>query len=129
MNIECSFGFLVARWGVLWRPLRSALMHNICTIRAVVALHNWCQARHAPVLMSAGGGEHSVPISERPYLSHGEHGVPCYMLAGNSALQGQRTEPHMVSLRRHLATEIELMGMERPCVSVELFFADSLLQQ
>jgi hypothetical protein len=127
MNIECSFGLLVARWGVLWRPLRSTLQHNILTIRAVVALHNWCQQRNAPVLIAAGGGERGVALHERPHLS--ENGVPSELLTGHRALAGQRAEPRMISLRRQLAADIERLGMQRPCVSVASMFAEGLFME
>jgi hypothetical protein len=47
INIECAFGMLVARWGVLWRKIDVALervpliigvclkLHNLCTVHAL----------------------------------------------------------------------------------------------
>jgi hypothetical protein len=58
MNIEC--------WGVLLQPLGSTLQHNILIIRAVVALHTWCQVLNEPVLVAGGGGQRGVPLEERP---------------------------------------------------------------
>jgi hypothetical protein len=40
MNIKCTFGLLVTRWGVLWSPLQSSMTHNVMTILALAVLHN-----------------------------------------------------------------------------------------
>jgi hypothetical protein len=42
MAVERSFGILVARWGVLWRPLRSSLETSVQTVRACMILHTYC---------------------------------------------------------------------------------------
>ncbi len=64
MNIKCMFGLLVTRWGVLWRPLRSSIAHNILTIRALAALHNWCQDQRAIPVCAPGGGQHGVSMDD-----------------------------------------------------------------
>lgn len=42
MAIERSFGILVARWGILWRPLRTSLQQSVQIIRACMLLHTYC---------------------------------------------------------------------------------------
>jgi hypothetical protein len=42
IRIEMSFGLLVARWGILWRPMRVSLRHVPHVVHAVVRLHNLC---------------------------------------------------------------------------------------
>lgn len=42
MSIERAFGICVARWGVLWRPLRTSLTHSVQIIRACMLLHTYC---------------------------------------------------------------------------------------
>ena len=42
MHIEWSFGMLVARWSILWRPLQFALRTNIRTVQIAILLHNYC---------------------------------------------------------------------------------------
>lgn len=42
INIECSFGILVARWGILWRPLRFNLENSAKIIVCCATLHNFC---------------------------------------------------------------------------------------
>lgn len=43
--IEQTFGILVARWGILWSPLRYSLVTNILIIEACIKLHNYIIAR------------------------------------------------------------------------------------
>ena len=41
ISIECCFGELHQRWGILWRPLRFNLSKNIIVIDAGMRLHNY----------------------------------------------------------------------------------------
>ncbi len=105
MNIECSFGLMVARWGGMWRPLHSTMERNILTIRAVVVLHNWCQHHQAIPITAPGGGRRGVGLEERPFIN--QAGAPVEMLAGDAGPANARTEPAMSAQRRVLAAEIE----------------------
>lgn len=42
MHIEQAFGTMIARWGILWRPLRYSLSHNIRVVELAMCLHNFC---------------------------------------------------------------------------------------
>ena len=42
MAIECAFGILVKRWGVLWRPSCVRFDRRAALISACVRLHNFC---------------------------------------------------------------------------------------
>ena len=42
INIECAFGMLHARWGILWKPIRIRLDRIPTIIGALVVLHNMC---------------------------------------------------------------------------------------
>ena len=42
MPIECAFGILLQRWGVLWRPLRCRFDRRAKLIGACIRLHNLC---------------------------------------------------------------------------------------
>lgn len=39
--VECAFGEIDMRWGVLWRPLKFTLKHNCQVIDACMRLHNF----------------------------------------------------------------------------------------
>ena len=38
--IECAFGMMVARWGILWRPLRISL-RRVLLLKCCMKLHNY----------------------------------------------------------------------------------------
>ena len=42
MAIECTFGILVRRWGLLWRPLSMHFSRRAPLILAPMRLHNFC---------------------------------------------------------------------------------------
>ena len=42
MPIECAFGILIRRWGILWRPLQVAFASRAPLIAALMKLHNYC---------------------------------------------------------------------------------------
>ena len=42
MPIECAFGILIRRWGVLWRPLTQRFESRAPLIVALMHLHNFC---------------------------------------------------------------------------------------
>ena len=42
MAIECAFGILVRRWGVLWRALDVKFARRAPLIIALMRLHNYC---------------------------------------------------------------------------------------
>lgn len=39
--VECAFGEIDLRWGILWRPLQFRLKHNVNVIDACIRLHNF----------------------------------------------------------------------------------------
>ena len=39
--VECAFGEIDLRWGILWRPLKFTLQHNCFVIDACMRLHNF----------------------------------------------------------------------------------------
>ena len=42
ISIECCFGELVRRWGILWRPLEMGLEKRAAVIGCCIRLHNYC---------------------------------------------------------------------------------------
>ena len=41
MHLEQSFGMLISRWGVLWRPLKFSVRRNIRAVHLCMVLHNF----------------------------------------------------------------------------------------
>ena len=46
MPIECAFGIIYQRWGVLWRPLRYRFDRRAPLVGACIRLHNFCIDQH-----------------------------------------------------------------------------------
>lgn len=42
INIKCSFGALIRRWGILWRPLEMEILKGSAVIGCYIGLHNYC---------------------------------------------------------------------------------------
>jgi hypothetical protein len=42
MPIECAFGILIRRWGILWRPLEVQFRRRAPLIKCCMLLHNYC---------------------------------------------------------------------------------------
>ena len=42
MPIECAFGILIRRWGILWRPLACKFEQRAALIGCLMRLHNFC---------------------------------------------------------------------------------------
>ena len=57
INIECAFGMLHARWGILWKPIQIRLDRFPTLIGALVVLHNMCiddqGSQHSPSMDGA----------------------------------------------------------------------------
>ena len=55
INIECTFGIFVRRWGILWKPLAFDLDFTFELIHALCRLHNFCCRRNTPALSQSSG--------------------------------------------------------------------------
>lgn len=42
MPIECAFGILYKRWGLLWRPMIRDFASRSATVSCLIRLNNWC---------------------------------------------------------------------------------------
>ena len=49
INVECAFGELVRRWGILWRPLEMHFEERAAVIGCCCRLHNYCINRRLPL--------------------------------------------------------------------------------
>jgi hypothetical protein len=62
IRIENAFALLVARWGILWRPLRVKLKHQPNLIKCLFKLHNFCiDEKEAQPCMHGPGGDSLAP--------------------------------------------------------------------
>lgn len=54
ITIERCFGVFVARWGILWKPMRFSLKNIMKILHALCRLHNFCINQSIPVLQVQG---------------------------------------------------------------------------
>ena len=84
INIECAFGMLVHRWGVLRKalPVNISIAKTAQLVRALCMLHNFCIDNNEPVAigasdsdtffgLSAGGFSHNVATARPAQLMDG----------------------------------------------------------
>ena len=56
MPIECAFGILVMRWGILWRPLCMRYDRRTNVIECCMKLHNFCIDRRIEIDLKSNSG-------------------------------------------------------------------------
>jgi hypothetical protein len=64
ISVECAFGEIDLRWGILWSTLRFSLAHNVNVIDACMRLHNfiidWREAKPGSCSNEAGTNEREI---------------------------------------------------------------------
>ena len=82
MNIECSFGMLVRRWGILWKPLEMRFNRMNKVIMCCFKLHNLCVDRRLGEYelnaVDLAGGARTMAVLRRPRFDR--DGAPVSLL-------------------------------------------------
>ena len=103
--IEQSFGLHVARWGVLWRPLRTSLTVSSLVVVVCMKLHkfivDWCDSRAVPSIYFA----ENVPGSATVYLQD--------QLDTDAYIRGRRRDLETSELRAELTKDLEELRERR----------------
>jgi len=105
MHIEQSFGLLVWRWGVFWRPLRVPFRKRPGLIRACFKLHNHCRR---------WDGEAVTSIAPFDKDSAGGSMVVEGNYNGAGGQRGRRRDCERSALRSRMTSRVELLGRRRP---------------
>jgi hypothetical protein len=124
--IERAFGLLVAKWGILWRPLRFNMLHCNRIVHACVRLHNFL------IDQGVAGQQHALLYSE-PYVNrsapsaadgdpHGEAIDDVRYRTAATAEQDQEPEERATSMapssiRSALFTQSVYKSLARPPAS------------
>lgn len=119
MVIECSFGQLVSRWGILWRPLRVPLRRAPLVVETCMCLHNIMIDRQVPLEIRppiAPNSRGDFRSGARPHINN--NGGPGSLLSGDGA-GGSDDTTTMVKLREKITTQMELLEMKRPGTVLE----------
>lgn len=109
IHVEQAFGIMVARWGILWKPLAFDLHRNTRIICAIMKLHNFCIDEKDEVLVH--GTERNVVMEtatrdwyDRVKQSFGD----------NTRSQGRRCDLEKSMLRRQMVNVVSALGLSRP---------------
>jgi hypothetical protein len=112
MPIECAFGMLVRRWGVLWRPLECRMDRWASIVTCCMRLHNICIDYH--VVLSEGlPGDGCIQVNKklvdtRPRLDR--DGNPVGIFTDDQ----HRPVPEGTSRRDDIIASIKAQGLVRP---------------
>lgn len=102
MPIECSFGILIRRWGILWRPLEMRFNMRAQTIGACMRLHNFCIDKRIGLgptsFVQDGHGRSEIQPSvwmQTPAMGEGDR------MPGNMANDAPRGNIHRGTTQHH----------------------------
>ena len=103
--MECAFGELVGRWGILWRTLRHDLPMATAIIQACARLHNWCLNHRVD---NTGVSGWQATAAEKGDCDLGGNPLPIFGTTGALRMVGDiRPTPHggkLHNLRTRLIT-------------------------
>lgn len=108
VKVEQSFGILVQRWGILWKPLRVSFDRRTKLIRALFHLHNYCIDEGSALLRRCD--ETKSVRKRRPKVS----------VSGRLPAEFQTPQPKRprrsgeVDMRRELMESLKRVGQVRP---------------
>lgn len=112
VKVEQSFGVLVSRWGILWRPLRVKFALRPKLIQALFHLHNYCIDEGSPEISTLD--ETIVSGNRGPNLRGGV--LPPSFSTPTDARPKRSGE---VELRRGIMLSLGRVGQKRPKRNVD----------
>ena len=120
MCIECAFGILIRRWGILWRPLEVDFDRRAGLVGCCMRLHNFCiDSRISEAHLAEMDGLPAVAVPPDGGLEARWEGTPKFKdgrpvqsLNWNSAGHGGATGAS--SARVRLTQAVEVSGFVRP---------------
>lgn len=117
ITIERAFGVLVARWGVLRRPLTCSIPHTVETVRCCMRLHNMCIDARLP---------ETFPLRRGRERETARDGSDCYRLPRQSdglatplsvAQRSHRQRASNTGKRDELRDRLRRLCLKRPATS------------
>jgi hypothetical protein len=120
MPIECAFGILVRRWGVLWRPLEMRFNRRAAVAGACMRLHNFCIDRGIGISVPAQRlGMSEIQPGRWQYTPlFDKDGAPVEYLRSRKTDAGVEPQPPPADDRHHrrdiLIRAINDSGLKRP---------------
>lgn len=110
MHIEQAFGYMIARWGILKRPLRFALAENVRIVQLSMVLNNFCidNADESPEYLLSEN-EYSELLQYSNGLLQSEQNSRAH-----NGLPGRRNGRMQSDMRTTLLKIVEEGGFRRP---------------
>jgi DDE superfamily endonuclease len=109
MHVEQSFGIVVARFGLLWRPLRFHIRKVPIIVIACMALHNYyidCNEEDVATIMTNAEKER-VKTAFATWWRAGTDGI-------SNSVQGRRRDSETSEVRDILTAHVMEYGLIRP---------------
>jgi hypothetical protein len=116
MCVECSFGILVARWGILWKPLKVSLRRAPKIVETCMCLHNVMIDRCVPQEIRPPVYSKSGRVTYRPHIDN--NGAPTQLMTDNGA-ESTADCGGMTDLRSKLKSQMKELEMKRPQLAIE----------
>jgi hypothetical protein len=107
-SIECAFGILVARWGILWRPLSVPLHRVHLVVLTCMKLHNICI--NARLNLNGGALPADMGWGAAPEFT----ATPSDQCSTVGAANGHNNNREKVLRRKQLANALHDAGYKRP---------------
>ena len=134
--VECAFGEIDLRWGILWSPLRFSLKHNVNVIDACMRLHNFIVDWREENVVAASASEVDLSIFDedhRRFMAvypsidnigvHGGEEDDCLDENGNRLRGGRPSNMHKevtdlgIKVRQTLCDDIARKKLVRPPIN------------
>ena len=116
MCVECSFGILVARWGILWKPLKVSLRQAPKIVGTCMCLHNVMIDRCVPQEIRPPVYSKSGRVTYRPHIDN--IGAPTQLMTYDGA-ESTADCGGMTDLRSKLRSQMKELEMKRPQLAIE----------
>ena len=115
MPIECAFGILVRRWGILWRPLAVRFDRRSKVVECCMKLHNYCIDKRIELELAECAGETEIqPNRWEPTPNFDRDGRPLDYLNWCDTIPRDRGNNE--AQRQRLIQAIAERGLRRPHV-------------
>ena len=119
MPIECSFGILVRRWGILWRALEVRFDRRAATVGACMKLHNFCINHSVGFDLNERGRFSEIqPGRWEKTPKFDKEGRPVEYLRARASGAGIEPQPSGFDAknfrRNYLKERLKLRGLKRP---------------
>lgn len=115
INIECAFGILVQRWGVLWRPMRVSYRKVPRVVELCMMMHNYCTDNSAAPSRRSherDWADHGLPsLNLNEQFIEGTGRVVQSVIPPKDMTPGRRRDLESSSRREEICAVLHAMGL------------------